>query len=70
MKRKHSVILGALILLIIIYVFACAPAIKKTVTPDRKPEKYRTVFCEDLDKRKKSAYPVNVTDRFIKGNGK
>ena len=62
-------ILGALFLLIIIYVFACAPAIQKPVTQARKPEKYRTVLCKDIEKRKKSTYPVHLTDRFIKGDG-
>lgn len=71
MRSNHSIMIpGTLFLLIIIYVFACAPAIQKTVTQDRKPEKYRTVLCKDVEKREKSAYPVHLTDRFIKGNGK
>jgi len=71
MRSNHSVkILGTLFLLILIYVFACAPAIQKPVTQARKPEKYRTVLCKDIEKRDKSAYPVHITDRFIKGDGK
>jgi len=71
MRINHSIkILGTLFLLIIMYVFACAPAIQKPVTQARKPEKYRTVLCKDLEKREKSAYPVHITDRFIKGDGK
>ena len=71
MRSNHSIkIFGTLFLLIIIYVFACAPAIQKPVTQDRKPEKYRTVLCKDVEKREKSTYPVHITDRFIKGDGK
>jgi len=70
MRSNHSIkILGTLFLLILIYVFACAPAIQKPVTQARKPEKYRTVLCKDVEKREKSTYPVHLTDRFIKGDG-
>ena len=71
MRNNHCIkILGTLFLLILIYVFACAPAIEKPVTQARKPEKYRTVLCKDVEKRDKSTYPVHLTDRFIKGDGK
>ena len=71
MRSNHSItILGSLFLLIIIYIFACAPAIQKTVTQVRKPEKYKTVLCKNVEKRDKSAYTVDLTDRFIKGDEK
>jgi len=69
--NNHSIkIFGILFLLIVIYAFGCAPAIQKPVTKGRKPEKYRTVLCKDIEKREKSTYPVHLTDRFIKGDGK
>ena len=69
--NNHSIkIFGILFLLIVIYAFGCAPAIQKPVTQVRKPEKYRTVLCKDIEKREKSTYPVDLTDRFIKGDGK
>ena len=71
MRSCHSIkILGILFLLIIIHIVACAPAVQKPVTQARKPEKYRTVLCKGIEKREKSAYPVHITDRFIKGDGK
>ena len=71
MRSNHSMkILGILFLVIIVYVFACAPAIQKPVTQARKPEKYRTVLCKGIEKKGKSTYPIQITDRFIKGDGK
>ena len=71
MRINHSIkILGTLFLLIIIYVLACAPAIQKPIPQARKPEKYRTVLCKNVEKREKSTYPIGLTDSFIKGDGK
>jgi TolB-like protein len=71
MRSNHSIkILGTLLLLIIMYVFACAPAMQKPVAQAQKPEKYRTVLCKSIEKKGKSAYPVQITDRFIKGDGR
>jgi len=57
MRSNHSTtILGSLFLLIIIYIFACAPAIQKTETQVRKPEKYKTVLCKNVEKRDKKGF--------------
>jgi|GEM_PF-5275399 TolB-like protein len=70
MNNYSIKIFGILFLLIVIYAFGCAPAIQKPVTQVRKPEKYRTVLCKHIEKKEKTAYPINLTDRFIKGDGK
>lgn len=66
-SNKPIKILGVLFL--VAYTFACAPAIERPPIQVEKPEKYRTVLCKDVEERGKSVYPVDLTDRFIKGDG-
>jgi hypothetical protein len=36
----------------------------------RKPEKYKSVFCSSLVKKGDTEYPVDITDKFTRGDGK
>ncbi|MGD2270267.1 MAG: caspase family protein [Desulfobacterales bacterium] len=47
------------------FIVSCVPAVQV-----KKPEKFRTVFCKELKTRGKTKDPVDVTDKFIKGDGK
>jgi hypothetical protein len=36
----------------------------------KKPEKFKTVVCSSVEKKEGTTYPKNLTNNFIKGNGK
>lgn len=54
--------------LMFIYILGCSPAIQ--VSKARTPEKHRTYFGESYERREGKIYPGNLTNKFIKGDGK
>ena len=71
MKILRAIKIKYSVLLLIFILAGC----KCSVTTDeevstRKPEKYKSVFCSSLEKRGDAEYPIDITDKFTRGDGK